>query len=131
MNNKFLISWLSVISAIGVFLGILFVLFDFNFFPTVPSDIFFLWTDGSYGATFIGLNVILFLIGRYALLKNDAKLMTELSRGIFSWLIIESVFALYQGMYFDLAVHVLMFALIGFPMLRGISLASKVDTMQN
>jgi len=79
-----------------------------------------------YGATLIGLSMAIFSVGRLAFQRNDPGLMKALLYSIFAWLIVEALFSLYYGVFFNAGVDIALMVFLGFPLIRGIrSLKNK------
>lgn len=129
MNKRTSIAWFSVVGVIAVLFGIFYALFGLNGLPAyrifVPDDVYTAWANGLYGSVFIGFGVLLFFAGRHAFQKNDKTLMRALLYGINSWLIIEALFSLYYGVYFNIGVDILLIALLSYPLVKGISSRNK------
>ena len=124
MNSQHLIYWISLAGIIGVLFGIFYAFFGLESLPVyqefVPGAVYESWSNGLYGATFIGFSVLLFFVGRYAFQQNDATLMKALLYGIFSWLIVEALFSWYYGIYINVAVDVALAVFLGLPFLIGL-----------
>ncbi len=86
----------------------------------VPSDVYDNWANGLYGSMFIGFGVLVFFVGRLAFQKNDKALMKALLYGVNAWLVVEALFSLYYGIYFNIGVDILLIALLSFPLIKGI-----------
>lgn len=124
MNSKSLIRWVSLIGIIGVLFGIFYALFGLNGFPAyqklVSPTAYTPWSNGLYGAVFIGFSILLFFAGRHAIQKKDKVLMKALLYAIAAWLIVEASFSLYYGVYFNVGVDILLAVVLGLPFVLGI-----------
>jgi hypothetical protein len=124
MTQKNSILWFTVAGIIGILFGIFYAFFGLVGFPPyhelIPKEVITPWSNGLYGSTFIGFSVLLFFIGRHAFQKNDKDLMKALLYGIYTWLIIESLFSLFYGVLFNIGVDIALAILLGFPLMRGI-----------
>ncbi len=121
INQKNFVNWFSILGIIGTLFGIVYAFFGLAIFP-VSRDVLLLWGNGVYGATLIGFSVTIFFAGRHAFRKNDSNLMKALLFGIFSWLIVEALFSLYYGVYFNFGVDLTLIVFFGFPLIKMIRL---------
>lgn len=123
MKSKNLVIWICLVGIIGVFFGIFYALFGLNGLPVyqklVPTEVYTPWSNGLYGAVFIGFSVLLFFVGRHAFTIKDKFLMKALLYGIASWLIVEAFFSFYYGVYFNIGVDILLMVVLGFPLVMG------------
>lgn len=124
MKSQHLITWISIAGIIGVLFGVFYALFGLNGLPVykkfVPLTVYTPWSNGLYGAVFIGFSILLFLVGRHALKTKDKFLMRALLYGIAAWMIVEASFSLYYGVYFNAGVDVFLTIFLGFPFVLGI-----------
>lgn len=124
MNSKNLIRWVTLIGIIGVLFGIFYAFFGLNGLPVyqkfVPVAAYTPWSNGLYGAVFIGFSVLLFLVGRHAIQNKDKPLMKSLLYGIAAWLTVEASFSLYYGIYFNVGVDILLAVVLGLPFVLGL-----------
>lgn len=124
MNKKTAIIWMSLVGIIGVFFGVFYALFGLESLPVysmfVPKAVYKAWSNGLYGSTFIGFNVLLFCVGRHAFEHNNKALMKALLWGIMSWLIVEACFSFYYGIYINVFVDIVLTLALGFPLVMGI-----------
>jgi hypothetical protein len=124
MKSQHLIIWISLAGIIGIIFGIFYGFFGLNGLPVyqklVPATVYTPWSNGLYGAVFIGFSVLLFLVGRHAFKNKDKFLMKVLLYGLASWLIVEALFSFYYGIYFNIGVDILLMIVLGFPLLVGI-----------
>jgi hypothetical protein len=129
MTQKNSILWFTIAGIIGILFGIFYAFFGLVGFPAyhvlVPKEVITPWSNGLYGSTFIGFSVLLFFIGRHAFQKKDKDLMKALLYGIYTWLIIESLFSLFYGVLFNIGVDIALAILLGFPLMRGIKNLNK------
>lgn len=125
MNQKASILWISAVGVVAVLFGIFYGLFGLDGLPVyqkfVPDDVYNEWSHGLYGSTFIGFGVLLFFVGRHAFQKNDKALMKALLYGINAWLIVEALFSLYYGVYFNIGVDLVLAAFLSYPFLKSIN----------
>ena len=119
MNIKLLMAWFSVVSAILVLAGATFAFFGLGILP-VSKDVLLQWESAIYGAIMIGWGTTLFLAGRLAFRRNDAELMKILLLGLIAWLIVEALFSLYLGVFFNVGVDLAVLALFGLPLIKAI-----------
>jgi hypothetical protein len=124
MNPRVSIVWMSAAGVVGAIFGVFYAFFGLEGFPAyhllIPSSVFSAWGNGLYGAVFVGFSALLFFVGRHAFKTGDKVLMKALLYGINSWLVIEALFSIYYGVYFNVAVDVALSAFLSFPLLRGI-----------
>ncbi len=124
MTKKSLSLWVSIVGAIGILFGIFYAFFGLAGFPAyrdlIPQEVLAPWSNGLYGAVFIGFSVLLFFVGRHAIEKDDKKLMKLLLYGIAAWLIVEAAFSLYYSVFFNISVDVLLLIVLGFPLVKAI-----------
>lgn len=124
MNRKSSIIWFTIAGIIGILFGIFYAFYGLSGFPAygalIPKDVISSWSNGLYGATFIGFSVLLFFVGRHAFQKNDTGLMKALLYGIYAWLIVEALFSFYYGVYFNVGVDIVLAIFLGLPLIRGI-----------
>ena len=119
MNIKLLMTWFSVVSAILVLAGATFAFFGLGILP-VSKDVLLQWESAIYGTIMIGWGTTLFLAGRLAFRRNDAELMKILLLGLIAWLIVEAMFSLYLGVFFNVGVDLAVLALFGLPLIKAI-----------
>lgn len=124
MKQKTSITWFSFAGIIGILFGIFYSFFGLEGFPAynalISENIFNNWSDGLYGSVFIGFSMLLLFVGRQAFKNNDKPLMQALLYGVSSWLIVEALFSLYYGVYFNVVVDIALMAFLGFPLMWGI-----------
>ena len=129
MNQKNSIIWFTVAGIIGILFGIFYAFFGLAGFPAysilIPKEVIIPWSNGLYGAVFIGFSILLFFIGRHAFQTNDTKLMKALLYGIFAWLIVEALFSIYYGVFFNVGVDIALMIFLGFPLIKGIKSSHK------
>ena len=124
MNQKLAIKWMSAVGMIAVVFGIFYGLFGLGGLPVyqklVPTDVYTGWANGLYGSVFIGFGVLVFFAGRHAFRKNDKELMKALLYGINSWLVVEALFSIAYGVYFNVGVDIVLMAFLSYPLVKGI-----------
>jgi hypothetical protein len=98
--------------------GIVFSFFGLAILP-VDQRVLLPWQSALYGAIMIGWGMTLFFIGRLAFRRNDGELMKNLLYGVFVWLLVEAVFSLYFGVFFNIGVDIAVLALFAIPLIRG------------
>jgi cation transport ATPase len=119
MNNKLLMTWFSVVSVILVLVGAFFAFFGLGVLP-VNKDVLLQWESAIYGAIMIGWGATLLYAGRLAFRRNDTELMKILLVGLAAWLIVEALFSLYLGVFFNVGVDIGVLALFSFPLIKAI-----------
>ncbi len=124
MNQKTSVIWFSTAGVIAILFGIFYGLFGLDGLPPyqklVPADVYSDWANGLYGSTFIGFGVLLFFVGRHAFQKNDKALMKVLLYGINAWLVVEALFSLLYGVYFNVGVDIVLMAVLSYPLVKGV-----------
>lgn len=120
--------WMSTIGVIAVLFGIFYGLFGLNGLPVyqklVPPNTYINWANGLYGSVFIGFGVLVFFVGRHAFTRNDKELMKALLYGINSWLVIEAIFSIVYGVYFNVGVDIVLMTVLGYPLIKGVRSSS-------
>jgi cation transport ATPase len=119
MNNKLLMTWFSVVSVILVLVGAFFAFFGLGVLP-VNKDVLLQWESAIYGAIMMGWGATLLYAGRLAFRRNDTELMKILLVGLAAWLIVEALFSLYLGVFFNVGVDIVVLALFSFPLIKAI-----------
>ena len=119
MNSKLLMAWFSVVSVLLVLVGAFFAFFGLGVLP-VNKDVLLQWESAIYGAIMIGWGATLLLAGRLAFRRNDIELMKILLVGLTAWLIVEALFSLYLGVFFNVGVDIGVLALFSFPLIKAI-----------
>jgi hypothetical protein len=119
MNSKLLMTWFSVVSVLLVVVGAFFAFFGLGVLP-VNKDVLLQWESAIYGAIMIGWGATLLLAGRLAFRRNDTQLMKILLVGLAAWLIVEALFSLYLGVFFNVGVDIGVLALFSFPLIKAI-----------
>src|SRR5262245_11434455 len=115
MNTKLLMTWFSVVSVILMFAGAFFAFFGLGILP-VNKDVLLQWESAIYGAIMIGWGATLFFAGRLAFRRNDSELMKILLLGLAAWLIVEALFSLYLGVFFNVGVDIAVLTLFSLPL---------------
>lgn len=118
------IKWYTAAGVIGLLFGIFYAFFGLEGLPVyhkfVAESSLAPWKNGLYGSVFIGFSIIMLLLGRYAFQKNDKQLMRILLYGISAWLVVEALFSVLNGVYFNVGVDVALIVVLGLPLYRGI-----------
>lgn len=129
LNSQNLTTWISFAGIIGIIFGVFYAFLGLNGLPIyqkiVSSSVFTPWSNGLYGAVFIGFSVLLFFVGRRAFKTRDKYLMKTLLYGISSWMIVEALFSFYYGVYLNVVVDIFLMAFLGFPLILGIRSKNK------
>ncbi len=124
MKYQKLTTWISLVGIIGILFGLFYAFYGLNGLPVyqklVPATVYTPWSNGLYGAVFIGFSVLLFVVGRHAFKNKDKVLMRALLYGLAAWLTVEAFFSFYYGIYFNIAVDILLMIVLGFPLFMGI-----------
>ncbi|MDP2730191.1 MAG: hypothetical protein Q8O55_06900 [Dehalococcoidales bacterium] len=119
MNQKSFITLFTAVGVIGALFGSAYAFFGLGILP-VSGDVLISWGNGVYGSTLIGFSILILFTGRHAFKQGDTKLMKALLYGTWAWLIIEASFSLFYGVFFNFGVDILLMALFGYPLIRGI-----------
>jgi hypothetical protein len=118
MNQKIAFRVISAAGIIGTLFGIVYSFWGLGVLP-VEREVLVPWGNGVYGSTFIGLSVIIFLVGRHAIQTKDEKLKQALFYGLIVWLVVEFLFSIYYAVFFNAAVDIALAILFGLPLMRG------------
>lgn len=118
MTVKGLAAWFSAISMILVLWGTVFAFFGLGVLP-VDRNVLLPWESAIYGAIMMGWGTTLLLVGRVALLRQDADLKKYLLVGIAVWLLIEAVFSARFGVWFNVGVDAAVMALFSVPLVAN------------
>ena len=119
MTPKLTMKFFSVIAVILVLAGIVFSVFGLGILP-VKKDVLLPWESAIYGAIMIGWGTTLFLVGRIAFRRNDQALLKAMLFGIAVWLVVEALFSLYLGVFFNVGVDIAVLLLFSLPLIIGI-----------
>ena len=107
MKAQHLITWISIAGIIGFLFGIFYAFFGLNGLPAyqklVPVTVYTPWSNGLYGAVFIGFSVLLFLVGRHVIKTKDKFLMKALLYGIASW--VDVFLMIFLGLPLFIGIH--------------------------
>jgi hypothetical protein len=114
-----MMTWFSVVSVILVLVGVFFAFFGLGILP-VNRDVLLQWESAIYGAIMIGWGTTLLFAGRLAFRRNDTELMKILLVGLAAWLVVEALFSLYLGVFFNVGVDVAVLALFSLPLIKAI-----------
>ena len=117
--SKLLMNMFCVIASILVVVGVVFSVFGLGVLP-VDRSVLLRWESAIYGAIMIGWGTTLFLLGRLAFRRNDAVLLKIMLVGIAVWLVVEVLFSLYLGVFFNVGVDIAVLLLFGLPLFIGI-----------
>ena len=117
--SKRLMNMFCVIAGILVVVGVVFSVFGLGVLP-VDRSVLLRWESAIYGAIMIGWGTTLFLLGRLAFRRNDAALLKIMLIGIAVWLVVEALFSLYLGVFFNVGVDIAVLLLFGLPLFIGI-----------
>ncbi len=117
-------TWISLAGIIGILFGVFYAFFGLSGLPPyqklIPDAVYTPWSNGLYGSVFIGFSVLLFFVGRHAFQTTNVALMKALLYGIASWLVVEALFSLYYGVYFNILVDIVLMIFLGLPLVMGI-----------
>jgi hypothetical protein len=111
--------WFSTVSVILVLFGILFAFWGLGILP-VHKDVLLRWESALYGAIMMGWGTTLFFVGRIAFQRNDPLLMKVLLYGLTVWLVVEALFSVYLGVWFNVGVDIGVLAIFSIPLIRSI-----------
>jgi hypothetical protein len=114
-----MMTWFSVVSVVLVLVGVFFAFFGLGILP-VNRDVLLRWESAIYGAIMIGWGTTLLFAGRLAFRRNDTELMKILLVGLAAWLVVEALFSLYLGVFFNVGVDVAVLALFSLPLIKAI-----------
>ena len=117
--SKLLMNMFCVIAGILVVVGVVFGVFGLGVLP-VDGSVLLRWESAIYGAIMIGWGTTLFLLGRLAFRRSDAVLLKIMLVGIAVWLVVEVLFSLYLGVFFNVGVDIAVLLLFGLPLFIGI-----------
>ena len=119
MTPKLAMTLFCIVAGILVLVGIVFSVFGLSILP-VNKDVLLPWESAIYGAIMIGWGITLFLVGRIAFRRNDAALLKAMLFGIAVWLVVEALFSLYLGVFFNIGVDIAVLLLFSLPLIIGI-----------
>lgn len=111
--------WFCTVSAVLVFVGVVFAFFGLDILP-VNRNVLLSWASAIYGAIMMGWGTTLFLVGRIAFRRSDRELMAAILCGLALWLVVEALFSIYFGVWFNVGVDVAVLALFSVPLVRTI-----------
>ena len=115
--------WFRAVSIILVLFGLVYVVFGLRIFsyalPLIPRDVLLPWESALYGAIMLGWGVTLLLVGRIAFGRRDRDLKRALVLGLAAWLAVEALASAWFGVWFNVGVDVVVFALFAVPLLRS------------
>lgn len=123
MKQKYLILWITAAGLAGIIFGIFYTIFGLEGLPVyqkfVPKALFEEWSRGLYGSVFVGFGVLLLLIGRHAIQRQDKELAKILVVGIGAWLGLEAVVSIIYGVYINVLVDMAIMVVLSFPLLKN------------
>ncbi|AHB42792.1 hypothetical protein RAAC3_TM7C00001G0956 [Candidatus Saccharibacteria bacterium RAAC3_TM7_1] len=123
MKQKYLL-WITIAGLIGIVFGIFYAVFGLEGLPIyqkiVPEAFFKKWSQGLYGASFIGFSILLLLVGRRAIQKKDHELTKILLLGIGAWLVFEAIISIIYGVYINVLVDVAIMVFLSIPLLGAL-----------
>jgi uncharacterized BrkB/YihY/UPF0761 family membrane protein len=118
-----------IITAIGAVIALLswspvFSIFnwlvDNTFWPgALPStgiQSYQLWVYGMLGATMVGWGIFFTYIIIYPLVRKEAWAWDCIALGVAAWFVIDTAVSAYVGAYFNLAINLLLLALVALPL---------------
>jgi hypothetical protein len=117
MTKNYLSLWFSTVSVILILFGILYCFVGLKILP-VDKAVLLNWESAIYGAIMIGWGLTLFMLGRLGFRRQDKELLQILLYGIILWLIVEALFSLYLGVYFNVGVDIGVAILFAFPIVK-------------
>lgn len=124
MKQKHYIVWITLAGIIGITFGLFYAIFGLEGLPVyqkfVPKSAFEAWSRGLYGAAFIGFSVLVLLVGRRSIMKNDKELMRILLYGITAWLVFEAIVSIIYKVYLNVGVDIVLLVFLSFPLLKGV-----------
>jgi hypothetical protein len=122
MHIKALFLWFSIVSCILIIAGVIFSFFGFGIFPSsiLPRHALLTWESSIYGSVLIGWGSTLFFLGRLAFRRNDVDLIKIMLLGIDIWLIIEALFSIYLGVFFNVGVDFAVLLLFNIPLFKSL-----------
>ncbi len=112
MKQKNSVTLFTAIGIIGALFGIAYAFFGLGILP-VSGEVLVPCGNGVYGSTLIGFSVLILFAGRHAFKQGDTKLMRALLYGTWTWLVIEALFSLFYGVFFNFGVDILLMTLFG------------------
>lgn len=123
MKQKYLL-WITIAGLIGIVFGIFYAVFGLEGLPIyqkiVPEAFFKKWSQGLYGASFIGFSILLLFVGRRAIQKKDHELTKILLLGIGAWLVFEAIISIIYGVYINVLVDVAIMVFLSIPLLGAL-----------
>ena len=119
MKPERMLHWFSIVSIILVLFGILYAFFGLGILP-VDRDVLLQWESALYGAIMMGWGITLFFVGRLAFQRNDPDLMKALLYGLTVWLVIEALFSVYLGVWFNIGVDIGVLVLFSIPLMKSV-----------
>ncbi len=120
MTSKFVMLWFGIVSILLVAWGIVFAFLGLGILPVINKNVLLPWESALYGSILMGWGTTLFIIGRIALRRKDKALMSGLLYGLTFWLVVEALFSLYYGVWFNAGVDAVVYALFIIPLIKGI-----------
>jgi hypothetical protein len=117
------------LTAFGVFMGLasgtplfepLYRLIDPAFWEAGPPDpgsvSFRAWTMGVWGATLAGWGITVTLLAREAFGRHERWAWWALAAGTGTWFVLDTGISLAHGVAFNVAINILVFVVVGVPL---------------
>ncbi len=109
--------WFRIVSVMLILFGILYLFVGLKILP-VQRNVLVDWEGALYGALMTGWGITLLLVGRRAFVRNDQELKRALLIGLLVWLATEAAASAWFGVWFNVGVDAVVFALFLIPLLR-------------
>ncbi len=123
MKQQHFVWWITAAGIIGLTFGIFYSIFGLEGLPVyqkfVPEALLAGWSRGLYGSVFIGFSVLLLLLGRRAIQKQDKELGRVLFYGVAAWIGYEALVSALYGVYINVLVDAALIVFLGYPLLKG------------
>ena len=122
MSKRQIVLWFRVITLILIGFGLVYVFFGLKIFSNnvklIPHNVLLNWESALYGAIMTGWGVTLLLVGKIAFKQQNKELKRALVAGLATWLLIEAAASAWFGVWFNVGVDAVVFALFAVPLLR-------------
>lgn len=129
MKNHLFARWFRAVACILILFGLAFVVFGLRIFSDtvrlVPRHVLLPWESALYGAIMVGWGTTLFVAGRLAFRWDDRELKNALLIGLAVWLTLEAAASAWFGVWFNVGVDIVVFALFAIPLFRQESRLEK------